>query len=858
MRGRVLLYLLVILILIAGMAAWWRALPVGNYAGSAVWRVIDSLYFTLQLFGGGFSEFALVPRKPTPGAPDDAALWRLSVVRLMALALGILLALLALLVGFRARVFAWGRRFWFGRHDLLIGYGQVGRGIAVALQQTGAGRVVALTRAPNPFDQHEARRQGIELYIGDARDLARRDDLPAARLRHARRIFISAGSDAETLAIAGELLAFHPQIADRLWLNFEDRMLLERLRDLPNPGGDALRMRPQTVSMAEATAEFLVMRHRPMLTARACGQARLHAVVIGFDQSTWPVIEQLVLNGTFPPPSYARPRITVIDANADHARARWRARHAELARWADIDFCTADPATIAWTSNDAVLRAVEDCDPPSLYVFARNAASLPHALGLHHAMAKGERWPARIFVIDDTRRFEADGKHRDPVLRFGDTPADLQDDVVLIGDPAEVGVIGTPCNRIITELATEMHRRYAPDMPFADLSETLRVSNRRAAIHAIDKLALLGFEECLANAPGFGLSPRAAMRLEQLIASDNDLALDAIAGFEHVRWCVDRVVDGWRSGPRDDAARRREQLEFGGARYGELAQIERQKDRDQIETVVGWIRRRGGSNADRPRIVERQGPAARWIAGPGALALELSAPPGEAMLAVERDEVCRLLIAVPAEPPLAPDEGANARAGARRAAYAAFASALRAAHPQVRFRLLRARPEGRDWLAGVDPGLLVDGATLPPLTIGFAGPRDFTPTAEISAALTAIIDAQFAYGRPLRLMTGLAKGADALMIALCRDRMRVVGVASNATAEEAPQRALCHHVDDGAVGAGAPDIHALIARRIISSCHILVAVDAGGSGGGPGGTADTIAHARALGRPVMIVPVPAA
>ncbi len=887
MRGRGLLYVLFILVLIGGIMAWWAALPDGNYKGSGWWRLIDSFYFALQHFGGGFSEFALDVRNGTTGAPTDEALWWLSVVRLLALLLGIFVALLALVAGFRARVFAWGRWFWYGHHDLVIGYGRVGRGMAVALQKSGSGRVgrgmaialqkfgsgrvgrciaialqnlgggrvVAITRAPSTFAQSEARRQGIELYVGDARDLARRDDLPAARLRHARRIFISAGSDAETLAIAGEILAFHPQLARRVWMNFEDRMLLERSRDLPNPGGDAQRRRPQTVSMAEATAEFLVTPYRPMLAARACGQARLHAVIIGFDQSTWSVIEQLVLNGTFPPPSYARPRITVIDADGDRARARWCARHAALARWADIDFVAADPASIAWTCDDPVLRGVEDCDPPSLYVFARVAASLPQALGLHHAMAKGERWPARIFVIADTRRLAVDAMHRDPVLRFGDTAADLQDDVVLIGDPAEVGAIGTPCNRPITSLATAIHHRYAPDMPFDQLAETLRVSNRRAAIHAIDKLALLGFEDCAANAPGFGLSVAAADRLGQMLASDDGAALEAVAGFEHVRWCVDRVVDGWRPGPRDDAARRREQLDFGGARYGELAQDERQKDRDQIETLIDWIKSGGRTATDYQRIVERRGPDARWVVGAGVLALELSAEPTAALLAAATGEVCRLLIAIPAEPPLAPGEVANARASARRAAYAGFARALRAAYPKVRFRLLRARAEGRDWLAQVDPVQMIDGATLPPFTIGFAGPRDFTPTAEIAAALTAAIEARAANGRPLRLVTGIAKGADALMIALCRDRMRVLGIASDAAAEEAPQRTLCHHIDMGVLESGAVDMHAAIGLRIISSCDLLIAIDSGVPGGGPGGTADTIVRARALGRPVIIVPM---
>lgn len=846
MRGRSLLYPLVAILFALGVAAWMLALPGANYAGpwGQLWRLLDSIYFALQLFGGGFSDFALGERKPV--GTNGSLLLLLSIVRFLAFSLGIFLALLALVSGFRARVFAWGARLSHPQFDLVIGYGQVGRGLALALVRsaTGAGRVIALCRGPSEFDQREARRQGIELYAGDARELARTRRLPAAPLERARRIFVAAGSDTETLAIARELAVELPDRADRIWMNFEDRMLLERLRDLPNPPGGTPALRPQASSMAEATAEFLVTRYRPMLTARAAGQARLHAVLIGFDHSTWPVAEQLVLNGTFPPPTYARPRLTIIDADGDQSRRRWQARHAALARWADIDFLTADPATIGWTRDDALLRAVEDLDPPSLYVFARNAHALPSALGLHHAMAKGERAPARIFVIANTRS--------DEMLRFGDVAADLLDDVVMIGDPAQVAAVGVACNMAITELAAEMHRRYAPDLPFAALSETLRISNRRAAIHSLDKLALLGFEATNPDQPGFGLSQAAAHRLAALIDAPDGAALDRLAGFEHVRWCVDRVIDGWRAGPRDDAARRREQLDFGGARYAELAASERAKDRDQIEVIAQWAQSRGGPGDGPLRIVERPGPPAQWQGEGGALTLALSVPPPPELLAVAPGEACRLLIDVPAEPPLAPGEGANARANTRRAAYAAFARALYETYPAAHFRLLRAVAQGHDWLGAVDAGRPVDGATRPPFTIGFAGPRAFAPTAAIIAKLEAVIDAQAAQGRPLRLVTGMAIGADALMIGLCRTRMRVLGIATGA-AEETPQAALCHHVDHGVVASGDPDIYTAVARRILSSCHLLVAIDDGAPSGGAGGTADTVAHARALGRPVVIV-----
>ena len=844
MRVRSLLYFLVAATLVAAFWAWKEALPSANYPGSSgFWqKTIDAIYFSIQLFGGGFSDFALKvdnPPNPTPIA--------LSIIRLLAFGLGLFLALLAVLSGFRARVFAWQRRLQTAEFDLVIGYGQVGRGLATALTRASAGsvRVIALCRQPTDFDQREARRQNIELYAGDARELPMHRRLPAAPLARARRIFVAAGSDTETLAIGRDLAAALPTRADRIWMNFEDAMLRERLRDLPNPAGQAAGPRPQTFSMAEATAEWLIIHHRPMLTARACGNARMHAVIVGFDQSTWPVMEQLVLYGTYPPPTYARPRLTVIDADGDRARAQWQARHSELARWADIDFIGADPSAIAWTHDDAILRAIEGLDPPSLYVFSRTLESLPKALGLHHAMAKGDRATARIFVIANTRT--------DTILHFGECTADLQDDVVLIGDPTQVADVSIACSAPITQLATAIHHKYSSDLPFAALSETLRVSNRRAAIHALDKLALLGFERADANRRAFGLSRRAGKRIADMLANPDGAELEGIGGFEHVRWCVDRTMDGWRVGPRDDAARRREQLDFGGARYGELAKTERDKDRDQIDAVAAWIERSGtSSNALSGRTVTREGPKAQWHWSGDGLALDLVAPLIPMSQIPPGDDV-RYTIVIPAEPPHAPGETANQRAVARRAAYARLASSLATQHPNACFRFLRSRAEGHDWLGLVDPILPIEGATLPPLTLGFAGPRAFTPSPDIEEKLNLVITEQLSGDRPVRLVTGLAKGADALMIGLCRGKMRILGIATDATEEEEAQRLLVDHVDDGARLARTSDIHIAVARRIIASCDLLIAIDNGGGGGGPGGTADVIAQAEAVGRPTQIV-----
>ena len=58
-----------------------------------------------------------------------------------------------------------------------------------------------------------------------------------------------------------------------------------------------------------------------------------------------------------------------------------------------------------------------------------------------------------------------------------------------------------------------------------------------------------------------------------------------LAALEHRRWAADRVIDGWSyAATRDDDRKYHPLLER--ADYAAIAEIEQQKDRDQIRTVL--------------------------------------------------------------------------------------------------------------------------------------------------------------------------------------------------------------------------------------------------------------------------------
>ncbi|HZM84655.1 MAG TPA: RyR domain-containing protein [Candidatus Limnocylindrales bacterium] len=88
-----------------------------------------------------------------------------------------------------------------------------------------------------------------------------------------------------------------------------------------------------------------------------------------------------------------------------------------------------------------------------------------------------------------------------------------------------------------------MRRQYAtsPSMvPWNELSERLRQENRAQAADIGHKLSLIG---C-------ALAPRIGQGAEHNLTAEE---IEKLAIHEHARWCDEKVREGWRHGPRDDA-----------------------------------------------------------------------------------------------------------------------------------------------------------------------------------------------------------------------------------------------------------------------------------------------------------------
>lgn len=118
--------------------------------------------------------------------------------------------------------------------------------------------------------------------------------------------------------------------------------------------------------------------------------------------------------------------------------------------------------------------------------------------------------------------------------------------------------------------------------------------------------------------------------------------------------------------------------------------------------------------------------------------------------------------------------------------------------------------------------------------------------------------------RPVVLVTGMADGTDLIGAASRPAEWRLCAImteppaalARRMTADDAANllQLLAQPNATAEVLTGPPDGYLGQAATILSRVDLLVAVMDGRSGGGPGGTADSVAKASELGLPVLLVP----
>ena len=560
-RQRWLLILWVLFALLTlGLAAWGWYLQSSAFGAEGPRKLENALYMTLRVFGLNDSYAS---------SANTGGRWQLILARWMgatAFLSGVATAGLSL---FRAQI-AGLAVAWRSGHILIIGDHE----IAYALARHAAERGLPTVHVTASIS--DARQDGGVISLprppGD-------DGLTIGGAGRAARVIIAEsdiGESVEEALRAAERMKAATGGAATVAVHLDDPAIAERIHHAKG-GSDLF-----AFSEAHAAARSVMVRHPPFLLAHRLAAKAAHILIIGFDELGQELARDLVLNAVGM--KLGRPFITVIDANAAGVRRDFLHRHPEFAQLCALEvFAHLEEARFDVASGAG--------DRPTIcaaYVCLRDsAAALAAAIGLRESAIRHDRLEGPIFV-----RLRSGGLMRPVGGIKGLQPLQLYGFAGLEASAVASRAL-QPDPDIMAKAVHEAYSRIGGGSagPWKDLSEEMRVSNRRVVSHIPAKLATVGFdlEPWLALPDEDRTWPPALAPGETLFR--NAAERTSLALLEHERWMADRRLNGWRQGHRRDNARK---IHTNFLPFDALSEAVKSYDYQVVDWMDGFLPRRPG------------------------------------------------------------------------------------------------------------------------------------------------------------------------------------------------------------------------------------------------------------------------
>ncbi len=500
----------------------------------------------------------------------------------------------SLLFGVRLLVYAIGSHIhaiWFratsGGHDVIVG-----DGVAAVEYAGNHWQLFDKRRAIHLAPERQPTARRLATF---ARSGSLENQLRAAAAFRAKRILVDEGDDADTWQTA-QAIARKCRKAEVL-AHITDPWMRDRL------SREALTARLTAFSYASGAARQVMLAHPPYLLAGKLGAPAQHILIIGFGQVGQSVAREFIVTSVSP--KTPQMMVTVVDPLASRIETDFRSRHPDLCTpkdgpaprtgahvdfgFLEGDFRLQDKQLFAFIRERSkaseicavyvaidlerrplglalALRAMatqEKLFRAPIFVCAQHGAGLPDvrqgAGYIAGDMAKPEELIAREReATQDGRLFNLS------VSSFGSWP-DAFDGAGLTEQ--ELDGQAQRFHKEYSRLAADVARAKNPQEPpreitkWAVLPDQFRISNRRVAAHIRAKAHAAGFDlhDWLDKQKGgwqtHDLPPSAAH-----FALTDPNFMHGMAKLEHQRWMLDRYLDGWKLGPRDDYARMRPDL----------------------------------------------------------------------------------------------------------------------------------------------------------------------------------------------------------------------------------------------------------------------------------------------------------
>ena len=527
----------------------------------------NTLYRTLQLF------------VLESGFISGAVEWEFQIARYLAPAITAYTAMQALAILFQEQLRLFRIRF-FKDHIVICGLGQKGWLLSRGFRERDE-QVVVIEKDVNNSFLGQCREQGATILIGDAADPVL---LRKARVNKARYVISVCGDDganAEVAVHSRELVWNRRGKALSCLSHISDFRLCNLLREREIKLGKMEAFRLELFNVFESGARILLDEYPPFGKTGEENISGKHLVIAGLGRMG----ESLAVNAArnwwdLGGRDGARLRITMIDKEAGRVKEYLYRRYTQMEKACELVPVEADIQLLESGQADFLFDNRGKCDVAMVYVCLDDDS---HALS------------AALMIRQRIKNPEV------PIVIRMDHNAGLA--TLLRGEKGSQGslynlhVFGlfdhtcTPdlISRCTYEvLARAIHENYVrnerakghtpetnPSMvPWADLGEILRQSNRRAAEHIRVKLDAIGCDIAITTAwdtPRFEFTPD---------------EIEMLAQMEHESWAEEKLSEGWKYRPTKDPEKKTSPYLVP---WNDLPEEEKDKDRDQVRGLPQFL-----------------------------------------------------------------------------------------------------------------------------------------------------------------------------------------------------------------------------------------------------------------------------
>ena len=477
---------------------------------------LDLLYLTLQLF------------TLESGALSGIIPWELEIARFLAPVIAAFAALKALAIIFREQL-QWIKVKFLRNHVVICGLGRKGMLLARRFRELGEKvLVIELDEGNDSIDQ--CRDTGAVVFAGDASDP---DMLKKIRVHKAKYLVSVCGDDGINAVIAIHSRALAKSKKGSVLTSIVhvfDAQLCHLLREQEIETGVGDEFRLEFFNVYERGARAWLKKHPPRSRLLVVGVGQLGECLIVQSALEWKNIHGK--NGE-------KLSIDILDKKAQSKKRILFSRYPSLKNYCDMNDLQWDLESAEFQGGEFLFDALNRCRYSCIFICLDN-----DSLGLSTAMSlyqKTKKFSVPIVVrmahdegLASLLAGEERGDSRfSEIFAFGLLNRTCTPELLLYGTNERLA-------RVIHEdyVFRQTRLGYTPEknpslVPWEDLSDALKESNRRQADHIGKKLRAVGCE--IESSFDWDVEP---------IEFDPE-EIEIMAMMEHERWREDHIQKGW-------------------------------------------------------------------------------------------------------------------------------------------------------------------------------------------------------------------------------------------------------------------------------------------------------------------------